>query len=155
VVRVLAAERELMEGDTYIVIGLQRMHEEMHRRLLAATAESRKLRADMAHVEHVLKILRPDESMAPLSVKRRYAKNKFFKRGHLIREALRIMRQEARPVSADEIALKLLAEKGVTQPTRQQRSALRSGILTALGTHKGRNVIGNGARPQQWEPVKP
>jgi len=54
----------------------------------------------------------------------------------------------------DEIALKLLVSKGIVQPNAHQRKALRSGVWTALNTHQGKNVIGNGSRPQRWEPIK-
>jgi len=70
-----------MKRDYYVAVGLKRIHEEMHQQLLAANSEARRLRTDMAHAEHVIKMLRPHESMVPLSIKRRYARLSFFKRG--------------------------------------------------------------------------
>ncbi|RWE36675.1 hypothetical protein [Mesorhizobium sp.] len=61
----------------------------------------------MKHVEAVLHLRESGFNARPISIKRRNNPNPLFKRGHVIRGALGILRTATTPMSAEEIALAL------------------------------------------------
>lgn len=140
--------------DDYVVNGLKRLHGELHARLSEAQAQSRKLAADMRHVEHVIKLFRPNEDVRSLVVVRRRHRSALFKRGHIIREVLTVLRQEARPMTIVEIADALLATKAIAEPSYKQRNTLQSAVRNALLTHEKKIVVRDGARPPRWTPLR-
>src|SRR5205823_13893883 len=77
--------------------------------------EPENLAGQMRHVEAVIKMLDPSYSLRAISVKRRQP-NPWFKRGTVYRRAVDVMRTAAGPLTAREIAERVLVAANVAKP---------------------------------------
>jgi hypothetical protein len=84
----------------------------------------------------------------PVSSERRNKSNPWFKRGSLFKSAVDVMRRAAVPMTAREIADKLVADKA-PEASRKQSKDLQAAILAALRKREGVTVVGEGA-PARW-----
>jgi len=129
---------------------LDTLHAELAGKVQANKEEGERLVEAMKHVEAVLKLLDPDYSLRKISIRRRKP-NRFFKRGMVFRAVLDVLREAEKPLSASEIAAKLLAGKTATSDeTRDLEGAVRS----SLTNHDGRTVESSDGRPTRWS-LKP
>jgi hypothetical protein len=92
-------------------------------------------------------MLAPDFSVAAIAAKRRNKSNPWFKRGTLFRSAVDVMRRAGTPMTAKEIADKLVADK--PQMNRKQALDLQQAVYAALRKRDGGVVVGEGA-PARW-----
>jgi hypothetical protein len=74
----------------------------------------------MKHVEAVLKMIEPGYDVRPIAVRRRKP-NPWFKRGTVFRCALDALRAAGQPLTIREIALAMLAAKGVMDACRSRK----------------------------------
>src|SRR3979411_1660605 len=80
-----------------------------------------RLPPDMMHVEAVIRMFDPGYDVRRIAVKRRQKRNPWFKRGHMFRAAIDVLREAGGPLETREIALRLLlAGPGGTEPTLAQ-----------------------------------
>jgi hypothetical protein len=114
---------------------LERLHAELAGKVLENKKEAQRLHKAMVHVEEVLKLLQPGYNVRPISIRRRKP-NPWFKRGTLFRAALDILRAAEKPIASREIVTRLLAAKGIANPSRHDRAALEGGIYASLRNHK-------------------
>jgi hypothetical protein len=101
----------------------------------------------MIQVEAVMQMLQPGLSVAAIAAKRRNKSNPWFKRGTLFRSAVDVMRRAATPMTAREIADKMVADK--PQMNCKQAIDLQAAILAAMRKRDGEMVISEGA-PARW-----
>jgi hypothetical protein len=76
-----------------------------------------------------------------ISVKRRQP-NPWFKRGTVYRRAVDAMRTAAEPLTAREIAERVLAAANVNDPDKAALADLTGSVLASLRNHKGKGVSG-------------
>jgi hypothetical protein len=81
---------------------------------------------------------------AGIAAKRRNKSNPYFKRGTLFRNAVDVMRRAGAPMTAREIADKLVADKA-PQMTRKQAIDPQQAVYAALRKRDGGVVAGEGA----------
>src|SRR5258707_4562179 len=93
------------------IFRLSQLHAELAGRLLANNLAAVKIRTAMMQVEAVLQMLQPGFSVAAIAAKRRNKSNPWFKRGTLFRSAVDVLRRAGTPMTAREIADKLVADK--------------------------------------------
>jgi hypothetical protein len=82
----------------------------------------------LAHVRAVIKIVSPDFDFYSIKPKRTSKRSPYFKQGEAFLLALDVLREATEPMPAMEIAIGMLAKKGVLKPTEIERKAAWNGI---------------------------
>src|SRR6266436_1515634 len=118
---------------------LERLHAELGGKILENKQEHADLAEQMRHIEAVIKMLDPGYSLRAISVKRRQP-NPWFKRGTVYRRAVHVLRVATEPLTAREIAERVLASANVTKPNKAALRDLTGTILVSLRNHKGKGV---------------
>src|SRR5258707_12662179 len=104
----------------------------------------------MRHVEAVIKILDPGYSLRAISVKRRQP-NPWFKRGTVYRRAVDTLRTATEPLTAREIAERVLAAHNIKIPDKAGLADLTGSVLASLRNHKDKGVERtNEGAPARW-----
>src|SRR5256885_15896737 len=93
---------------------LERLHAELGGKILENKQEHESLAEQMRHVEAVIKMLDPSYSLRAISVKRRRP-NAWFKRCSVYRRAVDVLRTATEPLTAKEIAERVLAAANVAK----------------------------------------
>jgi hypothetical protein len=87
---------------------LERLHSEQGGQILENKTEALRLAESMRHVEAVIKMLDPTYNLRRIAVKRRQP-IPWFKRGTVYRRAVDVLRTAEQPLTAREIAERVLA----------------------------------------------
>jgi hypothetical protein len=110
-------------------------------------------RADLTHIDGVLRLFQPDRDPDEIKPKRTYAKRtRYFSKGELSRLVLETLRDaRGKPQTTDEIAGQIIAAKGFDAADGVLRAAIRDQALTALRAFRKRGVaeqvgLGRGLR---------
>jgi hypothetical protein len=133
------------------VHALLRLHTELGVKIRENRDQAKRLAADMKAVETVIRMLEPGFNTRHMGHRRRLKPNPWFKRGEYYRGALDVLRKAERPLTAREIANRMLAAKGITGATLKQVRLLTAAIKTSLSKHMGGTVarVGEGM-PMRW-----
>jgi hypothetical protein len=91
---------------------LGRLHSELGGPILENKEETQRLAGQMLHVEAVIKMLDPTYNLRRIAVKRRKS-NPWFKRGTVYRRAVDVLRTATEPLTAREIAERVLAAANI------------------------------------------
>ncbi len=138
--------------DNIAVAQLVHLHADLGGRLLACQAQASRLASDMRHVEAVIRMFDPAYDVRRIAVKRRQNKNPWFKRGHMFRAAIDVLREAGGPLETREIAVRLLASQGVTEPTLAQIRNMTGALRPTLDKHEGKTVRRAGeGMPARWD----
>jgi hypothetical protein len=129
---------------------LERLHSELGGQILENKEEAQRLAGQMLHVEAVIKMLDPTYNLRRISVKRRTA-NPWFKRGTVYRRAVDVLRTATEPLTAREIAGRVLAAAKVDNPHKAAVADLTGSILASLRNHVGKGIERtNDGSPAKW-----
>ncbi len=129
---------------------LEQLHAELGGKILDNKKEAARLAQAMRHVEAVLKMIEPGYDVRPIAVRRRKP-NQWFRRGTVFRCALDALRAAGKPLTTREVALAMLAAKGVTDASPKAVRDLFGGVQSSLRNHKGGNVVEDAtAHPARW-----
>ena len=109
------------------IFTLKQLHAELAGKFLENRNAGVKIKMAMIQVEAVMQMLQPGLSVAAIAAKRRNKSNPWFKRGTLFRSAVDVMRRAGNPMTAREIADKMVADK--PQMSRKQAIDLQAAIL--------------------------
>jgi hypothetical protein len=140
-----------MEENQLTVAALARLHAELGGALSENRKRTAKLEADMLHVEAVIKLLAPSYNVRGIAARRRNKSNAWFERGTIIRHALDVMRLAEKPLTAREIAERMLAQRKVTDAPPKQVRDLIAGIIRSLRSYEGDTVVAVGeGMPARW-----
>src|SRR5712691_7499439 len=90
---------------------------------------------DRWHIEATIQLLEPGFKPRPLP---RRTPNPWFKPGTLFRRAVDALRAAGRPLTTREIALAMLAQRGVTNADRAAARSLVRSVDSVLRFHNGR-----------------
>ena len=93
----------------------------------------------MRHVEAVTKMLDPGYSLRAISVKRRQP-NPWFKRHTVYRRAVDVLGTATEPLTARDIAERVLAAAIIKRPDKAALVHLTGSILASLRNHKGNGI---------------
>src|ERR1700716_4053454 len=105
----------------------------------------------MLHVEALIKMLDPTYNLERISVKRRKP-NPWFKRGTVYRRAVDVLRTATEPMTAREIAERVLTAAKIANPNKGARADLTGTVLASLRNHKGNGVQrANEGSPARWK----
>lgn len=143
-----------MEPNHPTLSALRNLHADLAGQLQANEEKADSLRNDMRHVEAVIKLIAPNYSLRPIAVRRRKP-NPYFKRGTIFRSVLELLRTAPEPMTASEITSRLLAGKGVPEPSREDFRNLFGGVQSSLRNNDGVTVqtVGEG-KPAKWALIK-
>ena len=128
---------------------LERLHMELGGKLLENRQMAQELGEQMLHIEAVIKMLDPAFNLARITVKRRKA-NGWFKRGTLYRKALDVLRTAEQPMTATDIARKMLEAHNVKNAGKTEAQIVAQGILRGLLNGKGVQNVTEG-KPAKWK----
>ena len=121
---------------------------ELHRRL---DSELRKGKKNLAHVQAVIEIVSPGFDVSTIRPVKPYKRNPWFQRGEVILEALGVLREAEAPLSQTEIVRRMLAKRGVTDPTSAELRAMRNAVHVTLPRYEGKAVKSTGKREmRRW-----
>jgi hypothetical protein len=100
-------------------------------------------RADLTHIDGVLRLFQPDRDPDEIKPKRTYAKRtRYFAKGELSRLVLEALRDaRGKPQTADEIAGQVIAAKGFDVTDSMLRGAIREQALTTLRAFRKRGTV--------------
>jgi hypothetical protein len=129
---------------------LERLHAELGGQILENKEEAQRLAGQMLHVEAVIKMLDPTYNLRRIAVKRRQP-NPWFKRGTVYRRAVDVLRTATEPLTAREIAERVLVAANIERPNKAALADLQGSILASLRNHKGDGVERtNDGSPARW-----
>jgi hypothetical protein len=129
---------------------LERQHSELGGQIQENKEEAQRLAGQMIHVEGVIKMLDPTFNLRRIAVKRRKP-NPWFKRGTVYRRAVDALRTATEPLTAREIAERVLAAANISKPDKAALDDLIGTVLASLRNHKGNGVErANEGSPARW-----
>ena len=111
---------------------LERLYAELGGQILENKQEAQRLAGQMLHVEAVIKMLDPTYNLRRISVKRRTA-DPWFKRGTICRRAVDVLRMATEPMTARDVAERVLVRPIKRDPTTTRWRTLRGRFWPALG----------------------
>jgi hypothetical protein len=129
---------------------LLRLHAELTGKVLKKRREAKRLRRDIERVQAVIRMLEPGINIRSVAIEKRKP-NPWFKRGTLFRLTVEALKAAGRPLSSREITLKLLAQRGVTDASREAVHDLVCSVARSLVYHRGGSVEAVGSRPVHWK----
>jgi hypothetical protein len=130
---------------------LERLHMELGGKLLDCRHMAQELGQQMLHIEASIKLLDPNFNLARITVKRRKA-NGWFKRGTLYRKALGVLRTAEQPMTATDIAWKMMAAADMPNASKTDAQVVAQGILRSLISHNGKGVVNVAdGKPAKWK----
>lgn len=130
---------------------LLRLHANLGGKILDNRKQAVSLRADMRHVEAVLRMLEPGFDVTKIAARRRYKVNPSFRRGECFRCALDVLRAAGRPLTVTEIAKDIFAGRGISNAATHAKHTMEAAVRASLGNHEGKTVkrVGEGI-PSRW-----
>ena len=111
-------------------------------------------RADLTHIDGVLRVLASDLDPETIRPKRAYRRNRYFARNELSRLCLGVLRTAAgEPLSADDIANRVIVAKGFDPADSALRAAIRDQIRSIVKRLHRDGAIGNtgAGRASKWK----
>jgi hypothetical protein len=113
--------------------------------------EAKRLAEDMKHVEAVIRMFAPEYDTRRIAVKRRQNMSKWFKRGHLIRAIVDVLKPATEPLTVREITHAVLAGQGITEPDGKSWNIAACNVRVCLKYKEGKIVerVGEGV-PAKW-----
>jgi hypothetical protein len=99
-------------------------------------------RADLSHIDGVLRLFEPDRDPEAIKPKRSYRRTRYFARNELSRLILGALREaNGKLIATDEIASQALAAKGYDAADAIMRGAVRKQALTMLRAYRKRGTV--------------
>ena len=131
-----------MARNTYVLSGLRRQYGVTLGAIHAGGDKSE----DLAHLAAVLLMFNPAEDLSAIAPVRPYRAN----RGRWLAKALAILRTANEPLSARQIARRIMAAEGIPQADYKRFKALECGLYATLSALEGDGVVCEAGRPRRW-----
>lgn len=123
-------------GDTFVISGLTDKRAEVAGRIAALEKEMAQLRADLLHIDAVLRLYGEAEPEA-IRPKRPVQRNGWFRVGECSRMLLDTLRQADAPLTTREMTERLMATKGQPTGDVRTRALVQRTVLGTLNRMKG------------------
>jgi hypothetical protein len=98
-------------------------------------------RADLTHIDGVLRLFQPDRDPGEIKPKRTYRRTRYFARNELARLCMDALRDAPGFITTDEIAAQVIAVKGFETADNTLRAAIRDQVLTVLRAARKRGTV--------------
>jgi hypothetical protein len=155
--RLLAPDRSMTASRDHVVSGLIEKRRELVGIIDALQRQLDQHRADLTHIDGVLRVLASDLDPETIKPKRPYRRNRYFARNELSRLCLGVLRIAAgEPLSTNDIAGRVIAAKGFDVGDAILRAAIRDqvgSIVKRLHRDGAIETVGAG-RASKWK-LKP
>ncbi len=151
--RLLAPGRRMTASKDQVVSGLIDKRRELAGIIDALQRQLDQHRADLTHIDGVLRVLATDLDPETIRPKRAYRRNRYFARNELSRLCLGALRTAAgKLLSTDEIAGRVIAAKGFDVGDAILRAAIREQVgSTVKRQHRNGAIENIGAgRSSRW-----
>src|SRR5262249_37588390 len=112
---------------------------------------AKRLANALKHVEAVIKLCDPDYNVNAIALRRKNRTNPWFKRGHLFRAILDVLKAATEPLPVPQIARRLVAKRGDVSPKPADMRRLNDSVREVL--FRGglaRHVIAEAGKPARW-----
>ena len=136
-------------ADSHVISALRAKRAELAGLIDALEKQISQLRADLVHVDGVLRLYQPERDPEDIQPIRQYRRSRYFATGELSRLCREAFRDAPGPLSQAEITDAVIAAKGFDAGDRVLRTALldlvkatrapmtRRGILERIGKGRG------------------
>jgi hypothetical protein len=98
-------------------------------------------RADLTHIDGVLRLFQPDRDPDEIKPKRTYRRTRYFARNELARHCMDALRDAPGLITTDEIAAQVIAAKGFEPADSTLRASIRDQLLTVLRGARKRGMV--------------
>jgi len=129
---------------------LVRLHADLGGRINANKREADRLAESMRHVEAVIRLFDPEYDVRRIAVRRRNRENPWYRRGHMFRAILDVLRAAKEPLTTRAIAEGMLATKGISKPENKDIRHLEEGIRACLTGRLAEHVVREAVTPARW-----
>jgi hypothetical protein len=150
----LASERSVIASKDHVVSGLIEKRRELSGIIDKLQRQLDQHRADLTHIDGVLRILATDLDPEKIKPKRIYRRNRYFARNELSRLCFGVLRTAAgEMLSTDDIAGRVIAAKGFDAGDATLRAAIRDQVgSTVKRLHRNGAIEKIGAgRASKWK----
>jgi hypothetical protein len=151
--RLLAPERSMTASKDYVVASLIEKRRELAGIIDQLQRQLDQHRADLTHIDGVLRVLVADLDPETIRPKRAYRRNRYFARNELSRLCLGALRTAAGELlSTNDIASRVIAAKGFDAGDAILRAAIREQVgSTVKRLHRNGAIENVGAgRASRW-----
>jgi hypothetical protein len=130
-------------ADTHIVSALREKRAKVAGCVARLERQLDQRRADLTHIDGVLRLFEPDRDPQTIKPKRTYARRtRYFGKGELSRLVLETLRDaHSKPLSTDDITGRVIEAKGFDAADNVLRAAIRDQALTALRAFRKRGAV--------------
>lgn len=135
-------ENRPMAGYTYVLTGLRRRYA----LTLGAIRSGVDRAQDLAHLGAVITMFNPGEDLSAIVAVRPHRPD----RGHWVAKALTVLRTANAPLSAREIARRIMAADGIPPTDHKRLKSIECSLYATLGALEGDEVIAVVGRPKRW-----
>lgn len=129
---------------------LVRLHADLGGRIDANRKEAERLAESMRHVEAVIRLFDPAYDVRRIAVRRRNRENPWFKRGHMYRAVLDVLRSASAPLTTRTIAERMLSARGITKPEIKDIRHLEGGVRSCLSGRLADHAARDKNTPARW-----
>jgi hypothetical protein len=145
----------MTERPSHLVAGLIAKRRELAGIIAELERQLAQHRADLTHIDGVLRVVATDLDPESIKPKRIYRRSLCFARKELSRLILAPLRTAAQPLSVDNLAGRAMTEKGFNLEDAILRAAIRNQIgLTLKRLHRGGTIENVGTkRVSKWKLV--
>ena len=127
-------------ADTHVISALVDKRARIDGEIKARRYQIARLEMELAHIDAVIRMFRPSYDIAKIATKRSFVKNSAgTPRGSGSREALTVLREAGEPLTASEIARRVLAKQGRAD-TPETRGMLANTIHSTFSRRRDRAV---------------
>ena len=127
-----------------LMYGLIKLHRQIE-------GEVKRGKGNLAHVRAVIQIVSPGFDVSTIRPTKAYRPNPWFQRGEIFREALAVLREAGTPLSQTEIVRRMLAKRGVPEPSQTALRDMRNAIHATLPRYEGQAIKSTGRREsRRW-----
>jgi hypothetical protein len=130
-------------ADTHVVSALREKRAKVAGCIARLERQLDQHRADLSHIDGVLRLFEPDHDLEAIKPKRTYVRRtRYFARNEFSRLIVDSLREaDGRAVSGDEITNQVLAAKSFDAADTVMRATLRKQALTMLRAYRKRGVV--------------
>jgi hypothetical protein len=128
-------------ADPHVISALRGKRAEVAGLIFDLERQIAQYRADLVHLDGVLRLYQPERDPAEIKPRRSMHRNRYFARGELSRLCLEAFRDATEPLSAPDIVAAVIAAKSFDAGDRVLQAAIGELVKATLKPMRHRGVI--------------
>jgi hypothetical protein len=139
-------------AESHVVTALRSKRAELAGEINAVEKHVAQLRANLVHLDATLRLFDPSADPEMIPNKRPYHRRRWFSDGELPRRILDTLRTSPDPLSANDLAERIIAQKGFAEGDAQTLLTIRKSVQSYLRHQTGKLVrqAGRNGRDGLW-----